>query len=239
MGRHEKTSALKILDVAGEASSSWSGESVTTHQGARNRAVECDGGTNGQAPQMASGRRSGSQGDPNVDGCAQARVWSNATATNSPRCPFRWFVGHLRDHQAPLAVVDEGEAPIGDDEMIRHSMIFFKSIAPMSLDVVGECCAELRTFVGGLFLSDVSFNMVMLTIYGSTRGCALAQCIGEMLTEGVHSVIDTLACQGFYATRSFSFLFLTHPLSPFFCGAFGFSLALYFPFGSFFYGLFS
>ena len=49
MGRHEKTSAVKIHDGAGEASSSWSGESSYTHKGARNMAVECDGWTNGQA----------------------------------------------------------------------------------------------------------------------------------------------------------------------------------------------
>ena len=118
MGRHEKTSAVKIHDGAGEASSSWSGESAYTHKDARNRAVECDGRTNGQASKMASGERSRSRGDPNVDGCAQARMWSNATATTSPRCAFRWSVSRLSERQSLLVVVDEREAPIEGDEMI-------------------------------------------------------------------------------------------------------------------------
>ena len=130
MGRREKTSAAKIRDGAGEATSSLSGESASTHQGAWKRGMGCVGGIDGEDPKMASGGRSGSQGDPNVDGCAQARLWSHAKATTSPRCAFRWFASRLSERQAPLAVVDEGEAPIGDDEMIRHSINFFKSTAP-------------------------------------------------------------------------------------------------------------
>ena len=187
MGGRGKTSAAKIRSGAGKATSSLSGESAFTHQGARERELGCVGETNGEDPQMARGGRSGSQGDPNVEGCAQARVWSHFAATTSPRCAFRWFVGRLRERQAPLAVVDEGEAPIGDDEMIRHSMSFFKSTAP---HIIGRGGRMLRRI-------DVSSDTVSLTMYGSMRGCALAQCIGEMLTEGIYSVIDTLARQGF------------------------------------------
>ena len=198
MGRREKTSAAKIRNGAGEATSSLSGESVFTHQGARERELGCVGETDGKDPQMARGGRSGSQGDPNVDGCAQARVWSNAAATTSPRCAFGWFLGRLRERQAPLAVVDEGEAPIGDDEMIRHSMSFFKSTAPHIIGRGGRMLRRIEDFCGVfLSLSDVSSDTVSLTMYGSMRGCALAQCIGEMLTEGIYSVIDTLARHGF------------------------------------------
>ena len=198
MGGRGKTSAAKIRSGAGEATSSLSGESAFTHQGARERELGCVGETNGEDPQMARGGRSGSQGDPNVDGCAQARVWSHSAATTSPRCAFRWFVGRLRERQAPLAVVDEGEAPIGDDEMIRHSMTFVKSTAPHVIGRGGRMLRRIEDFCG-VFLSlfDVSSDTVMLTMYGSMRGCALAQCIGEMLTEGIYSVIDTLARHGF------------------------------------------
>ena len=198
MGRREKTSAAKIRNGAGEATSSLSGESAFTHQGTRERDMERVGETDGKDPQMARGGRSGSQGDPNVDGCAQARVWSNAAATTSPRCAFGWFVSRLRERQAPLAVVDEGEAPIGDEEMIRHSMTFLKSTAPHVIGRGGRMLRRIEDFCGVfLSLSDLSSDTIMLTMYGSMRGCALVQCIGEMLTEGIYSVIDTLARQGF------------------------------------------
>ena len=141
MGGRGRTSAAKIRNGAGEATSSLSRESAFTHQGARERAMGCVGETDGEDLKMARGGRSGSQGDPTVDGCAQARVWSHSAATTSPRCTFRWFLGRLRERQAPLAVVDEGEAPIGDDEMIRHSMTFFKSTAP---HVIGRGGRMLR-----------------------------------------------------------------------------------------------
>ena len=198
MGRREKTSAAKIRSGAGEATSSLSGESVFTHQGAWERGLGCVGEIDGEDLKMARGGRSGSQEDPNVNGCAQARVWSNAAATTSPRCAFRWFVSRLRERQAPLAVVDEGEAPIRDDEMIRHSMTFLKSTAPHVIGRGGRMLRRIEDFCGVfLCLSDISPDTVMVTMYGSMRGCALAQCIGEMLTEGIYSVIDTLARQGF------------------------------------------
>ena len=156
------------------------------------------GKIDGEDLDMARGGRSGSHEDPNVDGCAQARVWSHSTATTSPRCTFSWFVGRLRERQAPLAVVDEGEAPIGDEEMIRHSMTFLKSTAPHVIGRGGRMLRRIEDFCGVfLSLSDVSSDTVMVTMYGSMRGCALAQCIGEMLTEGIYSVIDTLARHGF------------------------------------------
>ena len=43
MGRRERTSAEKIRDGAGAASSSLSGESAYTHQGAKDGAVGCVG----------------------------------------------------------------------------------------------------------------------------------------------------------------------------------------------------
>ena len=95
MGRREKASAEKIRNGAGEEASSLSGESSSTHQGARKRGVGCVGGTDGEDPKMASGGGSGLQGAPNVDWCDQARVWSHAAATTSPRCAFKWFAHHL------------------------------------------------------------------------------------------------------------------------------------------------
>ena len=94
--------------------------------------------------------------------------------------------------------MDEGEAPIGDDEMIRHSITFLKSTSPHVIGRGGRMLRRIEDFCG-VFLSlfDVSSDTVMLTMYGSMRGCALAQCIGEMLTEGIYSVIDTLARHGF------------------------------------------
>ena len=72
-------------------------------------------------------------------------------------------------------VVDEGDAPIGDEEMIRHSMTFFKSTAPHVIGRGGRMLHRIEDFCGVfLSLSDVSSDMVMLTIYGSMRGCALA-----------------------------------------------------------------
>ena len=50
MGRREKTSAAKIRNVTGEATSSLSGESVFTHQGAREREMGCVGETDGKDP---------------------------------------------------------------------------------------------------------------------------------------------------------------------------------------------
>ena len=64
MGGRGKTSTAKIRNGAGEATSSLSGESAFTHQGAREKEMGCVGETDGKDPQMARGGRSGSQGDP-------------------------------------------------------------------------------------------------------------------------------------------------------------------------------
>ena len=94
--------------------------------------------------------------------------------------------------------MDEGEASIRDDEMIIHSMTFFKSTAPHVIGRGGRMLRRIEDFCGVfLSLSDVSSDSIMLTICGTMRGCALAQCIGEMLTEGIYSVINTVARQGF------------------------------------------
>ena len=198
MGGRQKTSAAKIRDGAGEASSSLSGESASTHQGARDGTAGCVGGTNGPTPQMASGGRSGSSRAANVDGCDPARVWTHSAATTSPRCAFGWVANRLGELKAPLVVVDEGEAPIRENEMIMHSLHFCKTVAPHVIGRGGRMLRRIEDFCG-VFLSlyDVSSETVELTIYGSSRGCALVNFIGEMLIEGVYSVIDTLARQGF------------------------------------------
>ena len=198
MGRREKTSAEKIRDGAAVASSSLSGESAYTHKGAKDGVVGCVGGVNGRAPKMASGGRSGSCEAASVDWCAQARVWSHAEATTSPRCAFSWFSSRLEELQAPLVVVGEGEAPINETDMLMHQMKFFKTVAPHVIGRGGRMLRRIEDFCGVfLSLSDVSSDMVELTIYGPSRGCALVQFIGDMLIEGVYSILDTLARHGF------------------------------------------
>ena len=82
--------------------------------------------------------------------------------------------------------------------MIRHSINFFTSTAPHVIGRGGRMLRRIEDFCGVFFsLSAVSSNTVMLTIYRSMRGCTLAHCIGEMLTEGIYFMIDTLARQGF------------------------------------------
>ena len=104
MGRHEKTSVKKIRNGAGSASSSLNGESAYTHHGAKDRVAGCVGGINGRAPKTASRGRFGSCGAASIDCCDQARVWSHAEATNSPRSVFRWFSSRLEELEAPLVV---------------------------------------------------------------------------------------------------------------------------------------
>ena len=198
MGRREKASADKIRDGAGVASSSLSGESAYTYKGAKDGAAGCVGGTNGQAPQMAIGARSGSCGANHDDWCDQERVWSHAEATTSPRCTFRWFASRLKELEAPLVVVEEGEAPITENDIIMHRITFFKITAPHIIGRGGRMLRRIEDFCGVfLSLSDVSSEMVELTIYGTSRGCAMVQFIKDMLIEGVYSVIDTLARHGF------------------------------------------
>ena len=198
MGGRGKQSAAKIRDGAGEATSSLSGESASTHQGAKDGMAGRVGGTNGPTPQMASGGRSGSQGAASIAGYDKARVWSHSAATTSPRCAFSWFSRHLGELEAPLVAVEEGEAPVSENEMIMHSCKFFKTTAPHVIGRGGRMLRRIEDFCGVfLSLSDVSSDSVELTVYGSSRGCALVQFIGEMLIEGVYSVIDTLARWGF------------------------------------------
>ena len=198
MGRREQTSAEKIRNGAGAASSSLSGESTCTLQGAKDGAAGCAGGTNGRDPQMASGGRSGSSWANTIDWCDQARVRSHAEATTSPRCSFGWFASRLKELQAPLVAVEEGEAPIPENAMIMHSMKFFKMTAPHVIGRGGRMLRRIEDFCGVfLSISDVSSEMVELTAYGTSRGCALVQFIGDMLIEGVYSVLDTLARHGF------------------------------------------
>ena len=198
MGRREKTSAEKIRDGAGVASSSLSGESACTHPGAKDGAAGCVGGTNGRDPQMASGGRSGFQGDPSVDWCDQARVWSHSAATTSPRCAFTWFLRRWGELEAPMVALEEGVAPMSQNDMIMHTIKFSKTTAPHVIGRGGRMLRRIEDFCG-VFLSlhDVSSDVVELAVYGPSRGCALVQFIGEMLIEGVYSVIDTLARQGF------------------------------------------
>ena len=147
---------------------------------------------------MASGGRSGSQGDPSVDGCAQARVWSHAAANTLPRCAFDWFSSRLGELEAPLVALEEGVAPINKNDMIMYSIKFSKTIAPHVIGRGGQMLRRIEDFCGDfLSLLDVASDMVELTIYGSSRVGTLVQFIGDMLLEGVYSVIDTLARQGF------------------------------------------
>ena len=198
MGGRGKTSVAKIRNGAGGATFSLSGESAYTHQGARERGLGCVGETDGEDPKIASGGRSGSQGDPNVDGCAQASAWSHATATTSPRCAFDWFASRLGQLEAPLVALQEGVSPINKNDMIMHSMKFSKTTAPHVIEHGRQVLQRIEDFCG-VFLSlcGVAFDLAKLTVYGPTRACALVAFIGEMLIEGVHSVMDTLARQGF------------------------------------------
>ena len=125
-------------------------------------------------------------------------MWSHSAATTSPRCSFSWLFSRVGELEAPLVVVEEGEAPISANEMIRHSMHFSKSVAPHVIGRGGRMMRRIEDFCGVfLSLSDIPSNMVELTIYGTSRGCALVQFIGDMLLEGVYSVLDTLARLGF------------------------------------------
>ena len=152
MGRREKTSAEKIRDGAGAASSSLSGESAYTHQGAKDGAVGGVGGSNGQDPKMASGKRFRSSEATSVPGGDQGRLWSHAQATTSPRCAFGWVASRLEEIEAPLVALEERVVPIKENDMIMHTLKFSKTTAPMSLGVVGECFGELKIFVAFSFL---------------------------------------------------------------------------------------
>lgn len=94
----------------------------------------------------------------------------------------------------------------------------------------------------GVFLSfsDVSSEMVELTITGPSRSSSLAQFIGEMLIEGLYFVIDMLARQRFYIAWFFPFHLLHFTTLPFF--SLGFSLAFgawHTSFGAFMFRFFS
>ena len=194
MGRREKTSPEKIRDGAGAASSSLSGESAHTHQGAKGGVVGCIGGSNGQDPKMANGERSGSCGATSAHRGDQARLWSHATASTSPRCAFGWVASRLGEIEAPLVALEERVVPMNKNDMIMHTLKFSKTTAPLIIGRGGRMLRRIENFCGVfLSLSDVSCDVVELTIYGPSRGCALVQFIGEMLIEGIYSVMDTLA----------------------------------------------
>ena len=198
MGRREKTSAEKIRDGAGAASSSLSGASAHTHQGAKDGAVGCGGGSNGQDPKMASGARFGSCGATSAHRGDQERLWSHATASTSPRCAFGWVASRLVEIEAPLAALEERVVPMKENDMILHTLKFSKTTAPHVIGRGGRMLRRIEDFCGVfLSISDVSSDVVELDIYGPTRGCALVQFIGEMLIEGVYSIMDTLARHGF------------------------------------------
>ena len=85
-----------------------------------------------------------------------------------------------------------------ENDMIMHSLKFSKTTVPHVIGRGGRMLRRIEDFCGVfLSLSDVSCDVVELDIYGPTRGCALVQFIGEMLLEGIYSVMDTLARQGF------------------------------------------
>ena len=88
--------------------------------------------------------------------------------------------------------------PFNKNDTIMHSMKFSKTTAPHIIGRGGQMLQRIEDFCGGVFsLCDVASDVVELTIYGPTRACALVHFIGELLIEGVYSVINTLARQGF------------------------------------------
>ena len=95
-------------------------------------------------------------------------------------------------------MAEEKVATLQQTEMIMHQMKFFKRTAPHLIGSGGRMLQKIEDFYGVfLSLSDISLDTVELTIYWPSRGCASVQFIGEMLIEGVYSVIDKLARQGF------------------------------------------
>ena len=112
--------------------------------------------------------------------------------------PLDGLLAALKELEAPLVVVEEGEAPITENDIIMHRITFFKITAPHIIGRGGRMLRRIEDFCGVfLSLSDVSSEMVEVTIYGTSRGCAMVQFIKDMLIEGVYSVIDTLARHGF------------------------------------------
>ena len=100
--------------------------------------------------------------------------------------------------QTPLVAAEEGGSPLKENDMIMHQMQFSKRTAPHVIGRGGRMLRRIEDFCG-VFLSlrDVAPDAVELTIFGDLWGCALVRFIGEMLNEGIYSVIDTLARQGF------------------------------------------
>ena len=237
MGGHGKTSTAKIRNGAGEATSYLSGESACTHQGAREREMGCVGETDGEDPKIARGGRSGSQGDPNIDGCVQARVWSHSAATTSPRCAFGWFVAALESVKLPWGLWIRGRRQLEMMKWLGIQWIPSSQLPPMSLDVVAECCTELRTFVVFLFLSLMSLLTQFCLPFMGRWGVVLwLSAVGRCSPRASILWLIPLLARASRPLDLFFSLSYTPPFS-FLFWCFWFSLALYFLFGSFFYGL--
>ena len=85
-----------------------------------------------------------------------------------------------------------------ENDMIMHRLKFSKTTTPHVIGHGGRMLWRIEDFCSVfLSLSNVSYHVVELAIYGPSWGCALVQFIGEMLIEGVYSMMDTLARHGF------------------------------------------
>ena len=193
MGRRAKTSAEKIRNGAGAASSSLSGESVCTHQGAKDGMAGCVGGLEARRVKAPSGFADLGSADGEFQGAEHsARQGTHRTAGPSPRCALEWVLKKIKDIE--VSILEEyKEEPLTRDSIIFHNASLSKHEVGRFIGKKGRCLRKIECFCGVFFtLSDYETEVEIL-MWGPLRACALAQFVVEAFENGFYSIVDSLS----------------------------------------------
>ena len=193
MGRREKASAAKIRDGAGVASSSLSGESACTQQGAKDGTAGCVGGLEAGRVKAPSGFADlGSADGEFQGGDHNARQGTHRTAGPSPRCALGWVSKKIKDLEVSILEEFE-EEPLTSESIIFHNASLSKVEVGRFIGKKGRCLRKIERFCGVFLTLNDYETEVEILMWGPLRACALAHFVVEAFENGFYSIVDSLS----------------------------------------------
>ena len=196
MGRRDKASADKIRNGAGAASSSLSGGSACTLQGAKDGAARCAGGLEAGQAQASGGFADLGSADGELGGEGQSgRQGSHRAAGPSPRCALGWVYDKI--NKIELALVEDIEGPTTLETVVTHCATVGKPGVGHFIGKKGRNLRKIERFCGAFLILNDFETEVEIVMWGPVRACALVQFIAEAFNLGFYSIVDSLSSLSF------------------------------------------